>query len=1015
MTTTTGISSTSANNNGHSNNKHSEQLSPSSESSGSAASASLNGGGHHFPNPKSNGISSSSSPSPPSVGRMIARWLGGLFRLCFLDLPLVGLFAIVVTSMTIHEIHDKYLFPQGKLMQFHPIRRDLTDTSYYHRVCTAEDVTATTFDELYVDRNVDWNTTSVKQIKDKAVESILTHGAVAFEQLISRETAEAAHQFIAKANHIIPSWFILKQEHRYSWGIDLDYHWSLRKLWTELGENDVFRESLEAIVGPDPAVIEFTAITAEYGAVSQHDHADVDSSSSPVKYARSFYPAYSLFIPLQDTTLEMGATEICPGTHVCADGASTHCPQEGLNVVASGSDNLWRQGSGFIFNQQLNHKGMQHVQEGGRPRVVLILTFTPRPQTPRRGRLETRLIPQGMSYSLLWTHWGHTFSDFVNADTRMKEPFRTMRSIGLLPSRGINMITSATSRIVNEDSGYDYGYLEEFIDEGGFPLVPGSWQKPISKDYYEELFPGENYNELTHWHAFLLGTLTNIERETKTLYMYAVAALLALSVLVDLFKRVYFGNLKSGSFFFRSMKRIVISHGLVILSSWAILRKIDGTPWAKSIKSEKAYRLPLMDRNANITFPPSTLPDKRDILIAPHMAATFLGSYGRVLEYAHPGNKFWKETTTMYADGYSKLPSKELQNNFCNSLIEWVLTEHRFLVQDEERYWSAVDTDNLVDFCHRAVLRRSDAVIDDILREVDSLDSETEFGLFRGTAMEKTTIPKVLDDIERLIMSRVESPKSSSKLPLPASSTSKKTGQSQLEPNPQWDLSKTLEGSSFSRSYRQQRSALPPSPSRKEPAFGAWLEEGDIVEVMQECRYNEWYKGRVIAANPYDRGMAVAFVDGDAQNDLEPDCIRPHIPYVVGDEVQITSMQNTKGTILEISTSYNEELEIEEPTFVLSLDDGGTTGEGETKNETVSIFESEVSRYLPGANDVTFHEGMKVYARAKGNHPFSKGVLLEEPQPGRWEVMFLRGDAASGELYRTVPSENILCAMDCDE
>jgi hypothetical protein len=246
----------------------------------------------------------------------VVRLLGIVLRLCILDLPMMVLFAIVATAIIVHQIHDDYLYPQGKLMQFHPIRRDLTDTTYYHRVCTADDVTATSFDELYVDRDVDWNTTSVKTIRDSAVEKMLTHGAVAFDQLLTRETAEAAHQFIDKQNHITESWFILKQKHRYSWGIDLDMHWSLRKLWRELGEHDVFRESLQAIVGPDPAVIEFTAITAEYGAVSQHDHADVDASSSPVKYARSFYPAYSLFIPLQDTTREMVRPIQCTAQYV---------------------------------------------------------------------------------------------------------------------------------------------------------------------------------------------------------------------------------------------------------------------------------------------------------------------------------------------------------------------------------------------------------------------------------------------------------------------------------------------------------------------------------------------------------------------------------------------------------------------------------------------------------------------------------------------------------------------------
>jgi hypothetical protein len=535
----------------------------------------------------------------------------------------------------------------------------------------------------------------------------------------------------------------------------------------------------------------------------------------------------------------------------------------------------------------------------------------------------------------------------------------------------------------------------------------------ISEKEYEELFPEEDYDSLTYWHAFLLGTLNNIERETKKLYMYAVVALAILACIVDTLKWIYSGNIKSGSFFVRTLRRIVVSHGLIIVLSWIVLRRIDETSWAKSIKSKKAYRLPVAVPDQTMILPPSTLPDKRDVLIAPQMASTYLGSYGRVLEYAHPGNVYWKEVTSTYADGYTKLPSKTLQLHFCKSLIEWVLFDRRFLIQDEERYWSAVDGNSLSSYCHRAIIRRSDPLIDDIFREIDSLDSESIFGLFRGTSMQQKVVPELLDDIELRFMSRVEAPSLSSdilpnhvssKPKLTKSSPSKKG--SPLKLNPQWNLSKYMEGSTFSRSYRDSRSALPPHPSPKEPVMGAWIEEGDMVEVMHECTFNEWYQGQIVAANAHSGDMAVVFVDGDSQDELDPHCIRPFSPYVVGDRVQVTSMGNQRGVIREISTFYNEYTEHQENKLVISLF-------GSNENETmVTVLDSGVSRYLPDMTDVTFVEGMKVYARARPNHPYAKGVLLEEETPGNWEVMFLHGDA-SGELWRTVPADNILCAMDC--
>jgi hypothetical protein len=66
-------------------------------------------------------------------------------------------------------------------------------------------------------------------------------------------------------------------------------------------------------------VIEYTAITATYGAIDQYDHQDVVPPASAAKFGRTFVPSYTLFIPLQDTTYIMGASHLCPGSHLCSE------------------------------------------------------------------------------------------------------------------------------------------------------------------------------------------------------------------------------------------------------------------------------------------------------------------------------------------------------------------------------------------------------------------------------------------------------------------------------------------------------------------------------------------------------------------------------------------------------------------------------------------------------------------------------------------------------------------------
>ena len=94
---------------------------------------------------------------------------------------------------------------------------------------------------------------------------------------------------------------------------------------------------------------------------------------------------------------------------------------------------------------------MGHTDPHAVDRVVLIATFAPRPQTVRG--LETRMIAQGGSYSLLWNNWGSTFADYAHGETRMAEPRRTMRSLGLLKGSGWNLLSVASMRIINEEAG----------------------------------------------------------------------------------------------------------------------------------------------------------------------------------------------------------------------------------------------------------------------------------------------------------------------------------------------------------------------------------------------------------------------------------------------------------------------------------------------------------------------------------------------------------------------------------
>jgi len=224
-----------------------------------------------------------------------------------------------------------------------------------------------------------------------------------------------------------------------------------------------------------PSLID-SAVTSAFGATDQRWHEDIVPEGSGAKYARNFIPSYSLFIPLQNTTKAMGATEICPGTHMCADGPNDFCLDTGFPM--SGKADNWPMGWGALVNQQTNHRGAAHRDPNGPERVLFIITFAPRPRFGDK-EVETRMISTGGSYSLHWSQWGHTLKDVQNAIRYMPQPWRFLRAMGLYKPPGSDWgwdyVSQSSGRIANDgEEGFTRDHYEKFIKDRGFKILP-SW------------------------------------------------------------------------------------------------------------------------------------------------------------------------------------------------------------------------------------------------------------------------------------------------------------------------------------------------------------------------------------------------------------------------------------------------------------------------------------------------------------------------------------------------------------
>jgi hypothetical protein len=189
--------------------------------------------------------SSSDGTAPPPVpsSSLLVRSATLLLRSLFLDLPLLVLFAMYASVLVLEQIHEKYLDPQMELMTFLNAERQWTDVTYYHRICTEADITATSVDQLLLPDNA---------TRDDAVKHMLHHGATLYPNLLTPETAWALREFIVEENQKQEGWFVIENNYRYSWGINVNMHPALKVYWKELASNTHFVRALEGIVGPNP-------------------------------------------------------------------------------------------------------------------------------------------------------------------------------------------------------------------------------------------------------------------------------------------------------------------------------------------------------------------------------------------------------------------------------------------------------------------------------------------------------------------------------------------------------------------------------------------------------------------------------------------------------------------------------------------------------------------------------------------------------------------------------------------
>lgn len=938
---------------------------------------------------------SSSSPS----------WLALLLRFVFFDVTGIMVFATFMSLLWLQRVEQLYWSKQIKALLWEQTRMN-DEITYYHRQCDPTDLTTTNPIDLLLSANA---------TTQEAYDHQLLHGFTVFPSVLTDDVSSDLRDFVlSRKNNLTEeeSIFIIESDNRFSFGLGTEEPSVAKAVMQMCKKDGKLAQALEQLMGKEPALIEMTAITSSPGAVAQYWHDDVLSVASAIKHARTFGPSYSIFIMLQNTTKDMGATAMCPGSHYCSDGnIEPICERDGFQYTDSRTGN-WRAGDALLMNMNSYHRGAAHTDPGSPDRVMMILTFVPKPEP----RSESRQMSQGITFSLRWDMWGHTLSDLANADKVMGEPWATLRALGLykLPGTtwGIDFITSASMRMANEDNGFRRDQLDEHIERGGFPWLPDFLEGQVCPPPCED----------ESWYEYLNDTIRRCVDFFKQLEIILVFVTLVwfffAGVILD------GENSKSGSHRLRrfglAIRRLACSHGLVILFFVISNRHVDQSGWAKDITAGRKYTSAFTDEDkfnppSKKLLGPTTLPHRNDVLLENRYGGRQLKMYNDFIN-GHPGNSFFLELVDKTVHGRGALESLAL---FPNETISYLVSEvtsststgttngsdrkkgsGRFLLHGPFGSWMwLTDAEARASVRTNLALASSVPMLRELCRELRFISSEYKHGTLRKTALAQIHAVKYAQRLERILWEKAATP-IGGKPPLTLffddnAYGTLKEGQEYSETSA---IATTVQSraSSWATFQLMMETSAPPklfsngkvrtqwnknrsflslenkmkaaSSSAVEPSRYAWLKEGDVVEGAETNGdgYSFWYKGSVGKISA--QGMYfLLYEDGSTGLLRSKYLIRKFYPYYVGEHLEVIddSSDDDEGEffkrckILSIRTEQEGNEEDDGDDDIDEDDDKNIPGKTVTIYDVYLIEEKEVVTGFMDADFRRFHKQMK--------------------------------------------------------
>eukprot|EP00980_Cylindrotheca_fusiformis_P007568 scaffold1580_cov116-Cylindrotheca_fusiformis.AAC.3 len=644
------------------------------------------------------------------------------------------------TVYCIRLIHDDYFVPIVRRAR--RTDEDLKqEYTYYERQCSVVDVTATREEASQLIEGKD---------SSDGVAKMMTHGAIMMPQLLPEALIQEMREFVVWKNNAVrgtpDEYPVTEGDHRISYGIEATEHPTVIKALKAIHANTFLKDVLEEIVGKNPALTELTAITSQYGSNHQPWHPDVKPDGDGVQFGRTYSHSYSLFIPLQNTTGKMGATDLCPGTHYCANWIDAQCEQRRIGLHEIHPDGVWRAGDAALLNQQVWHRGTQHTDPNAQDRILFIMSFIGRPS-------DNRQLSRGTYFHMKWNMWGHTWQDLADAVTSMARPYNILRCLHLWKPKGrqwgFDLFTSAALRIANNQLGCEPEDLQLFLNV-------------LERIRFPEWLHGTvDMEDRLAWQIYFRETITNVFNFLLKLNCFAVG-LYVFGVLI-LKKKDDSSNLRLVA---RSILGLCPTYGIVVGLTLFVVHTIRSSPWAVNISSGKTLMRPFPPVSTTISASstiwrdevstgPTTVPQRYDVLVGTRLASKTIGVYSRWHEF-HPGNARFRKYIAEFGGSFYRSYENGLPSIFHTNMIEAAMAINegengRFLQQDYRTGdWILMSESETRTYVAQRLRVGSNTLLASIKEEVEFMKGEYRFGVLRGTALSRIS-QSYIHEIEKLL------------------------------------------------------------------------------------------------------------------------------------------------------------------------------------------------------------------------------------------------------------------------